>query len=40
MAAGTLVSRVTGFIRTLVIAAAIGVATLGDSYPSPTRCRR
>jgi putative peptidoglycan lipid II flippase len=32
MAAGTLVSRVTGFIRTLVIAAAIGVATLGDSY--------
>ncbi|WP_329176948.1 murein biosynthesis integral membrane protein MurJ [Streptomyces sp. NBC_01477] len=32
MAAGTLVSRVTGFVRTLVIAAAIGVATLGDSY--------
>ncbi|MEV6005776.1 murein biosynthesis integral membrane protein MurJ [Streptomyces sp. NPDC051976] len=32
MAAGTLVSRLTGFVRTLVIAAAIGVATLGDSY--------
>ncbi|HEY5837381.1 murein biosynthesis integral membrane protein MurJ [Streptomyces sp.] len=32
MAAGTLVSRVTGFVRTLVIAAAVGVATLGDSY--------
>jgi len=32
MAAGTLVSRVTGFVRTLVIAAAIGVASLGDSY--------
>jgi putative peptidoglycan lipid II flippase len=32
MAAGTLVSRVTGFVRTLVTAAAIGVATLGDSY--------
>lgn len=32
MAAGTLASRLTGFVRTLVIAAAIGVATLGDSY--------
>jgi putative peptidoglycan lipid II flippase len=32
MAVGTLASRVTGFVRTLVIAAAIGVATLGDSY--------
>jgi putative peptidoglycan lipid II flippase len=32
MAAGTLVSRLTGFVRTLVIAAAIGVASLGDSY--------
>ncbi len=32
MAAGTLVSRVTGFVRTLVIAAAIGMATLNDSY--------
>jgi putative peptidoglycan lipid II flippase len=32
MAAGTMVSRLTGFVRTLVIAAAIGVATLGDSY--------
>ncbi|NJP42993.1 murein biosynthesis integral membrane protein MurJ [Actinacidiphila epipremni] len=32
MAAGTLVSRLTGFVRTLVIAGAIGVATLGDSY--------
>ena len=32
MAAGTLVSRLTGFVRTLVIAGAVGVATLGDSY--------
>ncbi|MFG2711203.1 murein biosynthesis integral membrane protein MurJ [Streptomyces goshikiensis] len=32
MAAGTIVSRITGFLRTLVIAGAIGVATLNDSY--------
>ncbi|MGW1256395.1 murein biosynthesis integral membrane protein MurJ [Streptomyces sp. NPDC002513] len=32
MAAGTIVSRLTGFVRTLVMAAAIGVGTLGDSY--------
>ncbi|WP_405616456.1 murein biosynthesis integral membrane protein MurJ [Streptomyces sp. NBC_01508] len=32
MAAGTIVSRVTGFARTLVMAAAIGVGTLNDSY--------
>ncbi|MCQ4081799.1 murein biosynthesis integral membrane protein MurJ [Streptomyces sp. RB6PN25] len=32
MAAGTLVSRLTGFLRTLVIGGAIGVSTLGDSY--------
>ncbi|MDF3290960.1 murein biosynthesis integral membrane protein MurJ [Streptomyces silvisoli] len=32
MAAGTLVSRVTGFLRTLVIGGAIGVSTLNDSY--------
>ncbi|MEY9943780.1 murein biosynthesis integral membrane protein MurJ [Kitasatospora sp. GAS1066B] len=32
MAAGTLVSRATGFLRTMVIAAAIGVGTMGDSY--------
>ncbi|MEW1637769.1 murein biosynthesis integral membrane protein MurJ [Streptomyces sp. NPDC093801] len=32
MAAGTIVSRITGFARTLVIAGAIGVATLNDSY--------
>ncbi|MFI6447608.1 murein biosynthesis integral membrane protein MurJ [Kitasatospora sp. NPDC050543] len=32
MAAGTLVSRGTGFVRTMVIAAAIGVHTMGDSY--------
>lgn len=32
MAAGTLVSRVTGFLRTLVIAAALGVGTLNDTY--------
>ncbi|MCC9740462.1 murein biosynthesis integral membrane protein MurJ [Streptomyces sp. MNU89] len=32
MAAGTLVSRITGFLRTLVMAAAIGVGTLNDAY--------
>ncbi|MFD6229052.1 murein biosynthesis integral membrane protein MurJ [Streptomyces sp. NPDC060232] len=32
MAAGTIVSRVTGFLRTLVIAAAIGVGTFNDTY--------
>ncbi|MGC0312249.1 murein biosynthesis integral membrane protein MurJ [Kitasatospora acidiphila] len=32
MAAGTLASRATGFLRTMVIAAAIGVGTMGDSY--------
>ncbi|MFD6873404.1 MULTISPECIES: murein biosynthesis integral membrane protein MurJ [unclassified Streptomyces] len=32
MAAGTIVSRLTGFARTLVIAGAIGVAALNDSY--------
>ncbi|MER6050194.1 murein biosynthesis integral membrane protein MurJ [Streptomyces sp. NPDC001793] len=32
MAAGTIVSRITGFLRTLVMAAAIGVSTLNDSY--------
>ncbi|WP_394428033.1 murein biosynthesis integral membrane protein MurJ [Streptomyces sp. SGAir0957] len=32
MAAGTVVSRVTGFLRTLVMAAAIGVGVLNDSY--------
>ncbi|WP_308014080.1 murein biosynthesis integral membrane protein MurJ [Streptantibioticus parmotrematis] len=32
MAAGTLVSRLTGFLRNLVVAAAIGVSTLNDSY--------
>ncbi|WP_274917493.1 murein biosynthesis integral membrane protein MurJ [Streptomyces sp. WZ-12] len=32
MAAGTIVSRITGFLRTLVMAAAIGVSTLSDSY--------
>lgn len=32
MAAGTLVSRLTGFARTLIMAAAIGVGTLNDSY--------
>ncbi|MFJ9693028.1 murein biosynthesis integral membrane protein MurJ [Kitasatospora sp. NPDC101183] len=34
MAAGTLVSRGTGFVRTMVIAGAIGIATMGDSYNS------
>ncbi|MEU6080298.1 murein biosynthesis integral membrane protein MurJ [Streptomyces sp. NPDC047108] len=32
MAAGTIVSRLTGFLRTLIIAAAIGVGTLNDTY--------
>lgn len=32
MAAGTLVSRGTGFVRTMVIAVAIGVSGMGDSY--------
>lgn len=32
MAAGTLVSRATGFVRQLVIVAALGAAVLGDSY--------
>ncbi|ARQ69768.1 murein biosynthesis integral membrane protein MurJ [Streptomyces marincola] len=32
MAAGTLVSRVTGFVRQLVLVAALGSAVLGDTY--------
>jgi putative peptidoglycan lipid II flippase len=32
MAAGTIVSRLTGFLRNLVMAAAIGVGTLSDTY--------
>ncbi|OEJ26033.1 murein biosynthesis integral membrane protein MurJ [Streptomyces agglomeratus] len=32
MAAGTLVSRLTGFVRSLVITAALGAALLGDAY--------
>ncbi len=32
MAAGTLVSRLTGFLRTLAIGGAIGVSTLSDTY--------
>ncbi|MEU6056619.1 murein biosynthesis integral membrane protein MurJ [Streptomyces sp. NPDC047097] len=32
MAAGTLVSRLTGFARTLVITGALGAALLGDAY--------
>ncbi|MFD7238556.1 murein biosynthesis integral membrane protein MurJ [Streptomyces syringium] len=32
MAAGSLVSRILGFVRNLVMAAAIGVATLSDTY--------
>ncbi|MFJ9644420.1 murein biosynthesis integral membrane protein MurJ [Streptomyces sp. NPDC004244] len=32
MAAGTIVSRITGFLRTLVVAAAIGVGTFNDTY--------
>ncbi|MEU1820891.1 murein biosynthesis integral membrane protein MurJ [Streptomyces abikoensis] len=32
MAAGTLASRLTGFVRSLVITAALGTAVLGDAY--------
>ncbi|AWK10109.1 murein biosynthesis integral membrane protein MurJ [Streptomyces spongiicola] len=32
MAAGTMVSRLTGFVRSLVITAALGAAVLGDAY--------
>ncbi|MFK8905784.1 murein biosynthesis integral membrane protein MurJ [Streptomyces sp. YS-3] len=32
MAAGTLVSRLTGFVRSLVITAALGTSLLGDTY--------
>ncbi|MGK5532312.1 murein biosynthesis integral membrane protein MurJ, partial [Streptomyces sp. URMC 129] len=32
MAAGTLVSRITGFVRQLVLVAALGAAVLGDTY--------
>ncbi|WP_235994674.1 murein biosynthesis integral membrane protein MurJ [Nonomuraea montanisoli] len=32
MAAGTMVSRVTGFIRTMALATAIGTAAMGDAY--------
>ena len=35
MAAGTLVSRLTGFVRQLVVAAAIGLAALADTYNVP-----
>lgn len=35
MAAGTLVSRLTGFVRSLVITAALGAALLGDSFAIP-----
>ena len=32
MAAGTMVSRLTGFVRTAMLAAAIGTFALGDAY--------
>lgn len=32
MAAGTMVSRLTGFVRQMMIVAALGAATLGDTY--------
>lgn len=32
MALGTIVSRVTGFLRTIILAAAIGTQLLGDAY--------
>ena len=32
MAAGTLASRGTGLLRTVVIAAVVGVGTVGDAY--------
>ncbi|RJL32139.1 murein biosynthesis integral membrane protein MurJ [Bailinhaonella thermotolerans] len=36
MMAGTLMSRITGFARTAVIAAAIGLGALGDAYSTAT----
>lgn len=32
MAAGTMVSRVTGFVRTIILSAAIGLGLMGDAY--------
>lgn len=32
MAAGTLISRITGFIRNILIVALLGTSLLGDSY--------
>ncbi len=32
MVVGTLASRVTGFLRTIVLAAAVGIALVGDAY--------
>ena len=32
MAAGTLLSRVTGFLRNIVIVALLGTTLLGDAY--------
>ena len=40
MAAGTMVSRLTGFVRSALIVAALGVGLLGDTSRSPTNCRR
>ena len=34
----TIVSRVTGFIRTWAMAAAIGMSLLSSSYQLPTTC--
>ena len=39
MALGTLASRGTGFLRTLVLVIALGQATLSSPTTTPTRCR-
>ena len=39
MAVATLVSRITGLLRTMVLAAALGVVLVNDAYTPPTRCR-
>ena len=39
MAVGTLVSRGTGFLRTLVLAYALGIGALATPTTTPTRCR-
>jgi len=39
MAAGTLASRLTGFLRTAALVAAMGTQGLGDAHPGTPRPR-